>query len=269
MPLPPEEPTGENPPDGAIIDYVLSENTDKVIVEILDSEGTLVRSYSSDEVHEEIDSTLLPHPTYWIRPHQSIPTTSGHHRIIWDLRYSPPKGARRGYSISAVQYNTPDGPMGPYVAPGKYTVRLKTGSQISEQPITVRLDPRVLTSDKDLELQTQLSMACYSHYNNLQEWRNAIDAKIENPNASWKKDQLDLMKSFRGDRKPSDGDFLYGRISEVSVEKESIVSLQHKFLFMLNVLQSADVRPTTHAEEAMERLNKRMALMTEKWKQIR
>ena len=47
-PLPPDEPAGENPPDGAMIDYVLSKDASgPVTIEIKNSKGQLVRKYSS------------------------------------------------------------------------------------------------------------------------------------------------------------------------------------------------------------------------------
>src|SRR5208282_4786663 len=55
-PLPPDEPTAENPPDGAPLDYFLPAATDKVTLEILDAQGHLVRRFSSadkPEISEE------------------------------------------------------------------------------------------------------------------------------------------------------------------------------------------------------------------------
>src|SRR5262249_27752440 len=47
-PLPPEEPAGKNPPDGAIIDYYLSsEPSDPVVLEVFDSANNPVVRYSS------------------------------------------------------------------------------------------------------------------------------------------------------------------------------------------------------------------------------
>ena len=49
-PLPPDEPTAPNPPEGAIIDYYLkSAASGPVTLEILASDGTVVREYSSDD----------------------------------------------------------------------------------------------------------------------------------------------------------------------------------------------------------------------------
>src|SRR5262249_342483 len=65
-PLPPDEPAGQNPPDGAIINYYLGAGPAgnfPVLLEIYDSSGTLVRRYSSADKPEEIDPRRLAIPT--------------------------------------------------------------------------------------------------------------------------------------------------------------------------------------------------------------
>ena len=48
-PLPPEEPMGENPPDGAIVDYALAGPAHRVVLSFYDRSGRLVRSYASND----------------------------------------------------------------------------------------------------------------------------------------------------------------------------------------------------------------------------
>ena len=50
-PIPPEEPTAENPPAGAIIDYFLKSGATTVTLEILDAQQKLVRRFSSEDRH--------------------------------------------------------------------------------------------------------------------------------------------------------------------------------------------------------------------------
>src|SRR3984893_13425137 len=52
-PLPPEEPTAENPPAGAIIDYLLKSSTSSLTLEIMDSQQKLVRRFSSEDKRQE------------------------------------------------------------------------------------------------------------------------------------------------------------------------------------------------------------------------
>lgn len=260
-PLPPEEPTGQNPPDGALIDYYLKADAQKVELNIFDQKGDLVNSFSSDDVTEVLDTTQMQHPTYWIRPFKGLSDERGHHRFVWNLRYKEPRGADRTFAIAAVQYNTPSGPEGPFVAPGTYKIQLKADGAVTEKNVTVKLDPRSAMSDDALVLQTDLSMQCYSNYGTLQDIREAIDSKL----ASKGRKQEKLL-TFRGLGAPEDGDLIYGSIYASELADETIVGLQSKLLFLLNVLQKTDARPTTKTQEAAEQLHKRVAEMVSIWK---
>ena len=264
-PLPPEEPAGQNPPDGVAIDYFLSKHLSEIRLEILDAQGKLVRAYSNLDRPEDLDSTQLQYPTYWIRPAQQVSKSPGHHRIIWDLRYTAPRGASRGHSIAAVHKNTPSGPEGPYVHPGTYTVRMIADGKASDRTMVVRMDPRVSITPTDLRLQTNLSMTCFNSYHSLQALREELDAATSDSKKKWKKGQREQLLALRGVGDPDDGDILYGSISEVPLDKETIVGLQHKFLFMITLLQSADARPTTATLSGIERLQKRLSEMEAKW----
>ncbi len=255
-PLPPEEPTGENPPDGAILDYQLNRNAGLVILEILDSDGKLIRTYRSDSPSEEIDTNSLAHPTYWIRPEQKLDTSIGHHRFIWDLRYEPPAGVRRQFSIAAVYKNTPSGPFGPFVLPGQYIVRLTVDGKAMEKRITVRIDPRVLASMEDLKKQSEMSLKVYDAYHELQMIREAID---QMNNAS------DGLKALRGNGAPGNPDTMYGSIAATPMDQETVVGLQYKCLFVLNLLQDADVKITEQMTEAVEMLENALGGINERW----
>ena len=268
-PLPPEEPTGENPPDGAIIDYYLPTSAKSVSITIQNQQGKVVATYSSDDIPETIDTTQLPHPTYWIRSPQRVATSSGHHRYIWDLRYQPPAGARRSFSIAAVYKNTPSAPKGPLVHPGVYQVQLIVDGQTYTQSIEVIMDPRVEIHDDDLQLQTDLSISCYESYNRLQALRTAIDERLNGASSNLDSGQKEQLTALRGVGLPRDGDMLYGSIREDSKDQESIVGLQQKLLYMLVVLQSADARPTDSAIQAVEKLTTRCTELEEAYSSIK
>jgi photosystem II stability/assembly factor-like uncharacterized protein len=164
-PFPPDEPAGENPPDGAIIDYQLPSNVRSVSLEILDSTGSVVRRFSSDDPRERmLDSTNVP--SYWIRPEQRLETAAGMHRFVWDLHYPYPKNVELSYPISAVPFNTVKEPRGPWVLPGRYTVRLVAdGGAAMTAPLMVRMDPRITTSRAGVVQQFTLSMQLYNEIN--------------------------------------------------------------------------------------------------------
>lgn len=158
-PLPPEEPAGQNPPDGAAIDISMKENAKTpVVIEILDLNNKLIRTLSSTDTMYSIPPVNIP--LYWIRPQQIISSNAGAQRILWDMRYTP-LNEPVSFPISAVKHNTSPEPSAPWVMVGMYKVRLKVNGQTMEQPLQVVMDPRVKTSLKDLQRQHDLSMICY------------------------------------------------------------------------------------------------------------
>jgi len=262
-PLPPEEPAGEDPPDGAILDYFLTGPVTEVTMEIVGIGGEIVRRYSSSDPEEWVDPSTMPYPTYWVRPPQSLSTEPGHHRFVWDLRHEPPPGARRQYSIAAVHENTPSGPKGPFAHPGSYTVRLTVDGTVAERPLEVRMDPRVEISGADLQLQTESSMACYRSYLRAQDLRDRFEEAIASGGES------EELRALRGAGMPGDPDVLYGSIYEVPAHEETVVGLQHKALFLLNLLQGSDARPTPQALEAVEKIQGVLHALERRWEALR
>jgi photosystem II stability/assembly factor-like uncharacterized protein len=260
-PLPPEEPAGQNPPDGAILDYWLPQAASELSLEIVAPDGSIVRSYSSQDEPEHVDPETLPHPTFWIRPPQALGTSAGHHRFIWDLRHEPPKGTRRQFSIAAVYGRTPSGPHGPYVHPDTYTARLTVDGKVRERELPVQLDPRVELDAEALGLQTDLSRRSYEGYHRLQEIRDEIDQVLETADSS----RTAELMALRGERDPGDPDIIYGSIYRSDPTEETITGLQHKLLFLLNLLQNSDTRPTTQAAEALHSLEESVAAMASRW----
>jgi photosystem II stability/assembly factor-like uncharacterized protein len=213
-PLPPEEPAGQNPPDGAILDYVLaSKPAAPVTLEILDEKGSLVRRFASDDPPEPLVDPLVV-ARYWVRPTRILPATPGMHRFVWDLRFPPPRSRKYEYPISAIPGDTPKEPLGPYVLPGAYTVKLTVDGQAFTRPLTVKLDPRVRMSPADLAGQLAL----------LNRLGAAIGRLADEP-----------LKADPARRKHRD-------------------SLEEKLLQLYGIVESADDAPTAQAIAAVDEL---------------
>jgi photosystem II stability/assembly factor-like uncharacterized protein len=152
-PLPGDEPAGENPADGAVLDYALAQDAHAVALEILDAQGSVVRRYSSEDKPrpdaEDLRTNLIP--AMWPRVEGPLPVTAGMHRWVWDLHATAPMATHYDYPISAVPHRTPLGPEGPVALPGTYTVRLTVDGQSATAPLTVKMDPRVHIAAADLE----------------------------------------------------------------------------------------------------------------------
>ncbi len=176
-PWPPEVPAGENPPNGAIIDYYLASSmSGPVTIDILDAGNAVVRTYTSELTRDPdpaVDSAAYDArcqrapespdcsvPLYWPAPIKSVPTSAGMHRISWNLRYQPLASEREDIEIAVPHRSSPP-PSSPWAPPGDYTVRLTVGGQSYTQPLTVRLDPRVRTPAAALAENARLSLEMY------------------------------------------------------------------------------------------------------------
>jgi photosystem II stability/assembly factor-like uncharacterized protein len=132
-----DEAWAENPPTGAIIDYYLKlAATGPLVLEILDGTGGAVRRYASTDPVVAIDPNTLVTNAVWQRPQESLVTTAGMHRFVWDFRPQPPSGGRGGRGGGGGR-----GGAAP-VSPATYSVKLTVNGQSYTQPLIVKADPR-------------------------------------------------------------------------------------------------------------------------------
>ena len=154
-PLPPEEPTAENPPAGAVIDYFLKSPAGTVTVEFFDGQKNLVRKFSSEENHPE-EHLSLPIAERWFPKSESLQTTAGMHRFHWDLTWG------NSGSSSVDEESESRNPSGPKVVPGIYQVRLTVDGHTQTQPLKVVMDPRSPATSDVLQQQLQLGKQIYA-----------------------------------------------------------------------------------------------------------
>ncbi|HEY3885330.1 MAG TPA: hypothetical protein VGL62_08995, partial [Vicinamibacterales bacterium] len=160
-PLPPEVLTGDNPPDGAIVDFYLRGDASDARLTIRDAAGAVVREYTSAAPSPD---TRMPNvPAYWFSAPPVVPTSGGEHRFVWDLRYPTPPSLDYGpdgnpsstvsYGIvaPAIKGRSPrQQPIGPLVAPGTYTVALTVTGTTATRELRVVNDPRSPAGQDDL-----------------------------------------------------------------------------------------------------------------------
>ena len=135
----------------ALIDFELKSSPKKIEIDILDSSGQVVR-------------TLEP------------PAHAGLNRSFWDMHYEGPHAVRlrttpeenphiweeprfRGLDWRPItHWGMESNPAGPLVAPGKYTVKLTVDGQSFTQAIEVLRDPKISTSDEDIQRSVKLQL---------------------------------------------------------------------------------------------------------------
>lgn len=169
-PFPPETPAGQNPPDGAIIDYFLKTPvTGDLALTIYDQKGQEVIRFSSNPKVPELP---LPNiPAFWLAPPPALTGNAGLNRFVWDLRYPAPAVLPYSYSGELIDYTeytlidhaipgqTPRvQPQGPFVAPGLYTAELRSGGKTLRQNFTVSADHRARVAEGALIEQRDLAL---------------------------------------------------------------------------------------------------------------
>jgi len=236
-PLPPDEPTALNPPDGTALDYYLPQAaTGPVTLEIRTAAGALVRRFASTDVPEPPDSTANI-PPYWIRPPQTLSTAAGMHRFIWDLHYPDPDVLDHGYPISAIYQYTPREPRGSFVVPGTYTVTLTAGDVRSKQSLVVRMDPRVPVTA--VALGQQLALA------------NRLTAALHNTNAT-----LQQLRALRP--RPAPADSLEAGLSRLARQLAGVY----------DQVEGADVAPRPLVLTAVADLERALAALQRRWRTL-
>jgi photosystem II stability/assembly factor-like uncharacterized protein len=156
-PLPPEEPTAENPPAGALVDYFLKARASSVTLEIFDARNKLVRKFSSEDKDPD-KHPPLPIAERWFSKPEFLQTTPGMHRFLWNLTWGS------GETMADEASGFPD-LSGPKVVPGIYRVRLTVDGRTQEQQLKISMDPRSPATPEILQQQLQLAQQIFAESN--------------------------------------------------------------------------------------------------------
>jgi len=266
-PLPPDEPAGENPPDGAMIDYFLSKDaTGPVTIEIKDGKDQLVRKYSSADKPLEANPKRLRIPSYWIRLPQSLSTKAGMHRFLWDMHYTPVPNVEPEFPMTATYRNTAPEATSPWAPPGNYTVMLTVGGKTFSQPLTIEMDPRVKTSAADLQQQFNLSWKLYQlrlklapigkKFGDVAEQLTKLKAKAaERPDVTQKLEAFAQVLTNFGPPHPRPG------------APPSLFVLESTTR-LFNEIQGADAAPTAAVKTAVADLDAKVEPMMNAWQKL-
>jgi len=247
-PLPPEEPSGQNPPDGAIIDYYLAENAvGAVTLEIKDAAGKLVRTYSSNDLPITIPPGNVP--LYWIRPQQILSAAAGQHRFLWDMHYTP-LNTVPSFPIAAINHNTAPIPSSPWVMPGNYSAVLTVNGKTYMQNLEVKIDPRVKTPVSDLQQQFSLSVNCYEQVLKAKKYIDALNVAANKQGLAPETKQA--MKALAGT--------VVGR-RRGGGTANSFGAIAGSFESLISLMQGADVAPTDAMVASVKTLNAQMQVL--------
>ena len=270
-PLPQEEPAGENPPDGAVIDYYLkTDASGPVTLDILDAAGKPVRHYSSTDTLYTIPDVNIPQ--YWIRPQQLLSAKAGPHRFLWDLHYQP-LNVPASYPISAVYANTAPEATSPWAMPGVYTVKLTANGKTWTQSLTVRMDPRVKTPAEGLQQQFTLAMQAYEgrkrtmeSYEQVQRLRASIASLLPKAGGPL----ADSLRSLDSRAAALAGLPARGRRGGqgMSGAHKPFSQLQGDFAGLFSILEGADMTPTLTVQNGLQETMAAARITETDWKRL-
>jgi photosystem II stability/assembly factor-like uncharacterized protein len=261
-PIPQEEPAGQNPPDGAIIDYFLDANAGgEVKLEISDAAGKLVRTFSSNDKLYEIPPGNVP--PYWIRPQEILSAEKGSHRIVWDL-HEQPLDMPVSYPIAAIFHQTAPNPTSPWVMPGNYTVKLIAGGKTQTGTLKVIMDPRVKTPVAELQKQYNLSNQCYQATRTILSQTKLLQnlqTLVEQRAAGTSGPLADSLKNFSV--------AIAGLLnSDRQTKAVSLGTIKNQLTGIMNVLQESEMPVTSQAEQAVKQAMEQVAGTKAKYESI-
>jgi photosystem II stability/assembly factor-like uncharacterized protein len=257
---------GENPPEGAIIYYHLKEKPkDSAKLEILDAQGKVIRSFSSEK--KKTDEA----PSEWEHDEEAehIPGEVGLNLFAWDLRYETPA------KIPASIYSN-GRPIGPLVLPGRYQVRLTVAGKSSTAPVEVKMDPRVKESDADLRKQFELMLKLRDRQDEMNKAVLAIrDLRTQllafEKRLGGREDAKSLVSNSSDLRKK------IGAIEEELIQVNATASedeanyptrLNSKLGYLGQVVNSADAAPTAAELEVFAELDPELETQLVKWREV-
>jgi photosystem II stability/assembly factor-like uncharacterized protein len=274
-PIPPDEPMGENPPDGAVLDYYLAQPASgTVTLEIVDAKGKLVRRYSSTDQPEvtqaDLEKQLIP--LYWIRMQKILSAGAGMHRWIWDLHYSTPDAPRYEYPISAVPHDTPRSPLGPLAPPGEYTARLIVNGRTFTAPFTVKLDPRVNTTsvaglNQQFDTEMRLAVELTQSTNAVKQAHSVLD-QLHKLGAKQSGQTADSLKALE-----SKIEVLLGKAAPVlpggGPPQPTLAQLNGNVAALYGSIGQADAAPTAAQNNAVAEVERGLSPLLRQWDDIK
>ena len=261
-PLPQEEPAGENPPDGVMIDYYLNTNAGRVTLEITDAKGNTIRKYSDADTMYIIPDVNIP--LYWIRFQETLQPSKGSHRFLWDMRY-PPLNVPASYPIGAIFKNTAPNETSPFVLPGTYIAKLTVDGKSYSESFVVKMDPRVKTPAADIKQQHDLSLMVYQYrmqtmniLKELRELRRKIKEKLP-----------DATGAAITDLNACDAQAAALETSPQNSQQQSFGRLNGSLGSIFNNLQESDMPATSQTIAAAKQAEQSFKTLSAQWIEVK
>ncbi len=260
------QPVGENPPRGAVISYYFkSAPKAEVKLQILDSQGSVVREFSS------VDKKEAETPPEWPDlqpPPEKIPVEAGMNRFAWDLRY---EGPHKLPGEVGAEFRS----RGPIAPPGNYQVRLTAEEKTLTAPLELKMDPRVNVSLADVQKEFELELKIRATLSDLHDAVHEIrDTRVQLRSLHGRlqdtrfKSIADTADGLEKKITPIEEQLLQvnAKSSEANLNYPVLIDEQ---LHTLVLSVECDAAPTQQQYTAFESLNQQATPLIAQWSSIR
>jgi photosystem II stability/assembly factor-like uncharacterized protein len=253
-PLPPEEPTAENPPSGAIIDYFLPVPPKKITLEIFDAQQNLVRRYSSvDPQPNRAPGAIADR---WFAQPEILATAAGMHRFVWNLVWG-------NLDVGGGDSRPPTPPK---AIPGTYQLRLTVDGQSKTRPLQVVMDPRSPATADILQRRFHLAQQVYREAMAARQTIAEIKA-VQKQLAEIEKESANHHADLKADLTSADA-ILNKMIAAKPVGSEHNLNLQDAALNLasaLRVVESGDREAPAGALAVYKEASEQVKARTAEW----
>ncbi|HJQ68508.1 MAG TPA: glycosyl hydrolase [Blastocatellia bacterium] len=241
--------------DQVVIDYALKADARRVVIEILDADGKVIRSYTNGDREPggaqtgqspEADESSDRQPE---RPSRS----AGLNRFTWDLRYS-------SATVFPGMIMWVGSPNGPIAAPGSYQVRVTADGETRTRRFKILRDPRPSDlTDADIQEQFALALKIRDRISEANEGVILIRAV--------KKQISDRIDKAKDGQIASVGEAAIQRLSEVEQQLYQVklrgeldavtypVMLNNRLANLKLSVETGDGRPTPQSYAAFQKLS--------------
>ncbi len=285
---------GTNPPNGVIVHFALTEEpAEPITLTFLDAEGQEIREFKSKEPQAEEttaasangDGITAAEPFGSMgsiaggedtSPDEddkdkepTVPAKPGLNRFVWDMRYA------KATKIATKGGDQP-GRNGPLAAPGSYQVRLTVGDQTFTEGFQILKDPRIRTSQEDLEAQFALRLQVRDALSTVNEAINRIRAIGEQVDA-WVKRTDDTSgdgkitaaaKDLKAKLDAIEGELIQKQAKSSQDTLNFPVKLNSKLAGLGDAIGSGDTAPTKQQHDLFADLSSRVDAQLDALRQV-
>ena len=264
---------GKNPPSGAVISYIFKDRPKgEIKLEFIDKAGKLIKSYSSREERRD-GETQQREPAeeffFGAGVPQRAPADSGMNRFVWDMRHADATAVPGALFWAG---NT----RGPSIVPGSYTVRLIAGKDTLKQMFDIKLDPRLNTSQAELQEQLDLLLnirdklsATHEAINTIRDIKKQADDVVKRSAIHASKATIsDAAKKLNDKLTAVEEELIQVKIKSSQDALNYPIKLNNKLAALAGTVGGADTRPTKQQYAVFNDLSAKVDAQLSKYREI-